>query len=246
MQVRVVVTACVISFSVSACTEWTNRWQDRYGPNPVPQTDAIAAASDRQIAVLKALGDKVPIAWPPATANDWRNVTLMGFNVVDDACTEYLLDMYKLDRDKNRLKDTLTLAGSTTAAVLNATQASTEAMAIVTQGFGATSSLSGILADSYLFKISPTTIQGIEQKLQTAYRTDASKATIGNGAAAYQYIKGYLNLCSAPTIEASIEDYLAKSTGTAQQPNNGNVAGANNSNATPQTPAGATPSVSLK
>ena len=145
--------------------------------------------------------------------------------MVDDQCTNYLQDLFGWERKRNRVRDTLTLAGASTAAVLGLTNVSTKAIAITAQAFGFAGGAWTILADSYLYKLSPSIISDIELKLQTAYRESAakSKSEINNGATAYQYIRGYLNLCLPVTIESKVNDYLAQTTASTKKGDTGSA-----------------------
>ena len=68
----------------------------------------------------------------------------------------YIEDLFKLDRRKNRLKDILTLATSTSTAVMTAADVSKNSLLYVVQALGFTSGVIGITADSYLYRVGPT------------------------------------------------------------------------------------------
>jgi hypothetical protein len=202
------------------CSEISALWADRYGPNPVLDPAVIQIATERQVEVLKALAIGANFEFPPPSDQKdyWYNLTLVGFNVVQDQCTQYMEDLFGWERKRNRTKDILALTAATTAAVLGVTNASKESIVLTAQAFGFASGAWTILADSYLYKLSPNTINSIEEKLQQAYRTATRRADIDNGATAYQYIRGYVALCLPVTIEYKVSEYLANTTGEPKPP----------------------------
>jgi len=242
--------------ATQGCSEVTALWEDRYGPAPVPSASAIQQATQRQLDVMKELALGAGYLWPPpppsrAQEYYWYNLTLVGFNVIDEQCTQYMSDLYGWDRKRNRAKDILTLGASTAATVLGITNAGQKALVLTAQAFGFTSGAWTIFADSYLYKIDPATINSIVAKLQGQYRTVAAdnKDTIKlNGATAYQYLRGYLNLCLPVSIEYSVVEYLAASAGTQKPTGDGSGTPPANVLAFPRSraSAAATPRVGLR
>lgn len=208
---------------LAGCNSMQALWEDRYGPNPIFDPAQVQQAAERQVEVLKAFAVGADLSWPPpppgVKSDYWYRVTLAGFNFVDDACTRYMEDLFGWERKRNRTKDILTLAAASTAAILGATGAGTKSLVVVAQAFGFATGATTIFADSYLFKLHPSTIQSIVLKLQEAYRNVAAeparRAAINNGGSsvAYQYVRGYLTLCLPVTLEQKIEEYLARTNG---------------------------------
>lgn len=200
--------------AAASCSSMQALWEDRYGPSPVFNAAEVEKATNQQMEVLRAFAAGAGLPWPPPAAPSsgyWYQVTLAGFNYVDDACTRYMEDLFGWERKKNRTKDILSLAAASTAAILGATNAGKHSLIIVAEAFGFATGATTILADSYLFKLHPSTIQSIALKLQEAYRNaSADKArAIDSPAVAYQHVRGYLTLCLPVTLEQKIDEYLA-------------------------------------
>jgi hypothetical protein len=246
-----ILCACVLGLT-QGCSEMSALWADRYGPNPVLDPTVVQIATERQVEVLKALAIGANFEFPPPSNQKdyWYNLTLVGFNVVQDQCTQYMEDLFGWERKRNRTKDILALTAATTAAVLGVTNASKQSIVLTAQAFGFASGAWTILADSYLYKLSPNTINSIEEKLQQAYRTTtaARRADIDNGATAYQYIRGYVALCLPVTIEYKVSEYLANTTGETKPPAGARAASPPRARSAfpPSASPAATPDVRLK
>lgn len=250
-----VTAALLASGLVAGCSGLQALWEDRYGPSPILDPVQVQLATAKQVDVLRAFALGADLPWPPSlsTQSDyWYRVTLAGFNFVDDACTRYMEDLFGWERKRNRTKDILALAASSTAAILGATGAGTQSLVIVAQAFGFATGATTIFADSYLFKLHPSTIQSIVLKLQEAYRNAAAdparKALIVNGgpSVAYQYVRGYLTLCLPVTLEQKIDEYLqATSAGQNAPPGTVPGGGAAMMALPPAATTAGTPNVSL-
>jgi len=251
---RLIATICLAGLT-TGCSNLTALWEDRYGPNPVFDPVEVQNATDRQIEVLRAFALGANLPWPPPPrslrSDYWYQLTLAGFNVVDDACTRYMEDLFGWERKRNRTKDLLTLAAASTAAILGVTGAGKKSLVIIAEAFGFATGATTIFADSYLFKLHPSTIQSIELKLQEAYRNTVAsepRRTLINregAAVAYQHVRGYLTLCLPVTLEHKIEEHLARSTAGQQVP--GTVLTAAPAAVIMTAPAGAgTPNIGLQ
>lgn len=205
------------------CSSIKAQWADRYGPDPVPSAMATIEASNREAEVVTALLRANGYARAdvsndvPTSSLAWYGVILTGFNVVDDACQTYINDLWKLDRQKGRVRDIITASGAATAAIVGANaNPSTATLTTLAQAFGLASTLTGTIGDSYLFAQNPAALGQIVKKLQTAYRDDVAKNIdtryypISSYAAVYYHTREYLSLCLPPTIEAQVQDLVAK------------------------------------
>lgn len=141
----------------------------------------------------------------------WYDVTLAGFNYVDDACSAYFDRLFKLNRRKDAIRSTLSVGGQTTNAILFATEASQLSMAVVAQAFGLASSLTDIVSGTYLYQLPPATTKAFVSELSRAYRTgvDQQRSQIDTPAESYGHIRGYLDLCLPATIEASLVEHVS-------------------------------------
>ncbi|MEX0953651.1 MAG: hypothetical protein WDZ83_00385 [Rhizobiaceae bacterium] len=144
-------------------------------------------------------------------------VTLAGFNYVDDSCSQYFDRLFKLNRQRDAAKSALSVFGQTTDAILFATGASKLTMAIVAQAFGLASSLTDITAGTYLYQLPPAPTKRFVETLMVAYKDGvASQRTkITSPAVAYSYIRGYLNLCLPATIEGELINHVSSATAVA-------------------------------
>lgn len=183
-------------------------WQYRYGPNHRMPAGQVAEIVRNQAEVMSLLRAQ-------ANSNDWYEVTLAGFNFVDEQCDAYLHELFVLDRTRNRLRSAITGTGTITQAILGVTPASKASIAIVAQAFGLASQLTDEFTNSYLFQSQSSNVVNIVGELQRQYRDQAGRdhaAIRPSMSAAYARIRGYLRLCLPPTIEAEVTKLLARAT----------------------------------
>ena len=216
MRVRVRGTFVLLFLLLSGCG---SDWNTRYGPGGVIDANRVDVTVSRQAAVLQALATRYGIRYS-GYGDDYYLLTLAGFNYSDEICSYYLDNLHRFERQKNRIKDTLTLATTTATAIMAAGEVSEEAVVYVTQALGFTSGWVGILADSYLYRLSPGILSGIVKSLHDAYRKNTAehKAEVNSLQMAYYNIREYYSLCLPVTIEAKIEEYLSASKATATTP----------------------------
>jgi hypothetical protein len=218
MKVGVIVTACVGASLLAACSSIKAQFADRYGPEPVlsaqPTEDVAKRQHDVVAVILTANGYGGAL---PQTTDGWYGTILTGFNIVDDACQTYINDLWKIDREKNRVRDVISASGAATAAIVGANaNPSAQTLTTLAQAFGLASTLTGTIGDSYLFAQNPAVVGQIVKKLQVAYRTDLAKNKttpgypISSPSAIYYHTREYLSLCLPPTIQAQVEDLIAK------------------------------------
>jgi len=150
----------------------------------------------------------------------WYTVIMTGFNVVDDACTTYIDDLWILERRKARTGALIAATGAATAGIIAAnSHPSAITLAILAEAFGLASAFNTAISDSYLYTQNAATIKKLVRKTTEAYRTDIAKKLpppetevtypIGSPGAAYHHMREYLALCLPPTIQAQIEDLVA-------------------------------------
>lgn len=211
----------LISLGLSGCNGAVDLAE---GISPVLQGRSVEAASINRSSVLDGLrrdagyGDQTP---------DWYDVTLAGFNYVDDACSAYFDRLFKLNRRKDAIRSTLSVGGQTTSAILFATKASQLSMAIVAQAFGLGSSLTDIVSGTYLYQLPPATTKAFVGKLSRAYREGVANQQdeIDGPASTYGYVRGYLDLCLPSTIEASLVEHVGAATAVPVSPAGGGSVG---------------------
>lgn len=198
----------VISLCLSSCNGAVDLAD---GITPVLHGSSVEAASVNRTRVLDGLRQDAGYG---GVAPEWYDVTLAGFNYVDDACSAYFDRLFKLNRRKDAIRSTLSVGGQTTNAILFATKASQLSMAVVAQAFGLASSLTDIVSGTYLYQLPPATTKSFVAKLSRAYREGVAqqKSSIDGPASAYGYIRGYLDLCLPATIEASLVEHVGAAT----------------------------------
>lgn len=141
---------------------------------------------------------------------DWYDVTLAGFNYVDDRCAEYFDTLFKLNRKKEALKSGLSAFDQTSSAIMSITGTAEVTMQVIAQAFGLASNMTDIVAGTYLFELPPATTQKFVDETLHAYRNGAesNRSLINSPTFAYGYIRGYLNLCLPATIEGKLVDHI--------------------------------------
>jgi hypothetical protein len=191
-------------------------WEYRYGPDNTLPIDKINASVAHQLDLIDRF-QTVSACEPLEHPQCGYQVTLAGFNFIDEQCDIYLHELFVIDKERDRLKAGLQAADKMSNAVLATVDVSKTTMAIVAQSFGLSTQLLDVATDSYLYKTNPGTILHIVAELQTAYRanTEKNKAFLISHPAVYAQIRGYLRLCLPPTIESKIENALAKATADA-------------------------------
>ena len=197
--------------------------ETRYGPAQTLDTTDVETETKRQSDVMQAFAagagyknadknnDIAPIHDPR-----WYDVTLAGYNYVDEKCDAYLRQLFILDREKTRAKDSIVQVDKLTGAILGASGAAPASIQIVAQASGFGSTMTTIMADSYLYSVPLPTLFTTEERLRKVYRDEAAanRAAIDNRAAAYQSVRGYLALCFPQTIESKVIGAVAAATVT--------------------------------
>lgn len=221
----------LIAFGLTGCDQLTLR----KGPPPVLDAAAVQTAANNQTAIIYALARDAGYD-PQQGGVDFYQVTLAGFNYVDDQCTAYFDQLFFIDRERGQLKSGLAAASGTTAAILGVTNASTLTMSVVASAFGFASAATDILAGTYLYSLPPATTLGLVNKLQIAYRDAAARARadITTPTAAYHQIQSYLALCLPPTIETAVANQVNAATAVGVPVAGGSIAVVTGSTLLPQ------------
>ncbi len=176
----------------------------------------VSTAAARQSRIMDILAfNAVDEQLSPRDNALWYDVVQYGFNFVDEKCDYYLLNLFILDRERGRIKGGLVLLDKTTGAILTVSSISKASIQIVAQAFGFAQGITDIVANSYLFSISPALVTKNVNDAQLAYRTETykQKAEIKSRGTAFAMVRGYLELCFPQTIEARIEENLSKTKG---------------------------------
>ncbi|WP_349958116.1 hypothetical protein [Rhizobium sp. ZPR3] len=198
-------TILLFAAGVSSCSSFVNA-----GDAEVVAIDAsrVESNSNNVQRVLYALSKD---SADSTGKTNWYRVTEAGFNYVDTRCDAYFVTLFKLDRDRLAVRDTLSGFSQTTSAILAATGASGISLAVVAQAFGLGGRLVDISANSFLYRLPPDRTMKFVGSLQTAYRGGAYRRQneIDSPSKAYHEIQSYLKLCMPPMIEAEIADYVA-------------------------------------
>jgi hypothetical protein len=178
-------------------------------PPAIEATDVEQAGGNTE-RILTALRADSAIGMPGPIS--WYAVSQAGFNYIDDRCSEYFNVLFQLNRRREGIKAGLSAFGQTTNAILATTGASAISMAVVAQAFGLASSVTDIVAGTYLYQLPPATTESFVKELQFAFRTGAKEAAKQNEIRgpddAYHLIQQYLSLCLPPTIEARLVEHI--------------------------------------
>lgn len=181
--------------------------ETRYGPAQTLDVTDVVAETKRQADVMAAFAEGAGYKDLAATGHrEWYDVTLAGYNYVDEKCDAYLRQLFVLEREKNRASESIVQVDKLTGAILGASGASSMSIQVVAQAFGFGSTMTKLMADSYLYSVPLPTLFSAEERLRKVYRDAAADnaAAIDNRAAAYQSIRGYLSLCFPQTIESKV------------------------------------------
>jgi hypothetical protein len=208
------------TLSLLACTAATLLLADckeldrNRGLNPFIQAGDVEIASQNQVRILNALAIDYNVS--NSRSSYWYDVSVAGFNYVDDECRVYFNDLFFLNREKDEIKTGLAAAGATAAAIMGVTGASTQSIAIVAQAFGLGAISTDLVAGTFLYQVPPATALGFVKELQLAYRNGIAdrKAMINSPSTSYHAIQDYLSLCLPPTIEAKIAEHVASARAT--------------------------------
>jgi hypothetical protein len=153
----------------------------------------------------------------PYGAIDWYRVVEAGFGIVDDECRVYFSELFAFDRDLRATRSTLNVFQQTANAILAATGASTLNMAVVAQAFSLGTSMTDVVAGTYLYRLPPAPTKVFVAEMMGAYEAESgrTRAAVTSSESAYRRIQGYLDLCLPVTIEANLVNYVGDAVASA-------------------------------
>jgi hypothetical protein len=206
--------AVFVAFAAALLLTNCKAFERDRGLNPIIQASDVEVASQNQMRILNALAIDFNVS--EAGNSRWYDVSVAGFNYVDDECRLYFNDLFFLNREKDQIKNGLAAAGATAAAIMGVTGATTKSISIVAQAFGLGVVATDLVAGTYLYQVPPATALGFVKELQLAYRNGIAdrKSMINSPSASYHAIQDYLTLCLPPTIEAKIAEHVAAARAT--------------------------------
>lgn len=127
------------------------------------------AINNRQ-ALMQALA--ADMEFQPVTPDDWYRVVESGFSIVDDECKVYFSELFTFDRSVKATRSTLNIFQQTANAILAVTGASTLTMTSIAQAFGLASSMTEVVADTYLYRLPQRRRKEFVFKLLHAYEDE--------------------------------------------------------------------------
>jgi hypothetical protein len=191
---------CLLSGGCATAERWENRW----GPGElISAKEAEKSVKAYEVYMEYFIRRAYVIDERPLIPDKPRVVhAAMGF--IDEKCDVYLDNLLVADKGSSGLQALLTLAGTTTTAIVSVLDASSSTFEALVLGFGFTSSAIKIASHSYLFGVGATVVRAHVVKTRLAYRTDnltAINAVTTDPEIDY-VIRDYMSLCFPATIEA--------------------------------------------
>jgi hypothetical protein len=204
--VGVVVRASVVAMAVvvAGCSSLTPKLV-----SPTLDGKAVAATVREHQTLMTALqADADVIGYSSA---DWYEVSLAGFNYVDDQCAVYFDSLFAFNRQTSAIKSGLSAFNQTAAAIMQITGTAEVTMGVIAQAFGLAGSMTDVVAGTFLYELPPANTRRFVEKTMAAYKNAASqhRQTINSRASAYSTMRGYLNLCLPVTIEGQLIDRIS-------------------------------------
>ena len=178
-----------------------------------PDLAALKKSTEDQTAAVLLLSERAGIHGEPASQGDWYRVLKAGMEFSDDQCVSFIEDLFEYDRANRAASRGTAIAGSTTAGIMGATEATAKAIAVTASLFGLASEAIAISGEAVLYKVKPSVIRTLVEKAQQAYRdgVEANQAKYDNRADVMLAWGGYHRLCLPTFIEAQIEDAATQS-----------------------------------
>ncbi|MER2605407.1 MAG: hypothetical protein ABTQ29_06225 [Siculibacillus sp.] len=191
----------------------------RWGPGPTIAVEDVDVKLRRQAAVmdwLSAAAQRRDASLSGAAL--WYEATLLGFNYVDEECSEYLRLNFRLSRMQKRDKGVLELLSKNSSGLLSAARVADPTITTVAAALGLGAQLTDVWLEGYLFSMEPNIVFRTVTKLQNGYRAEVERkrATVASAATAHRVIQSYYTLCFPQTIEAKMSEYLSQSVSEAE------------------------------
>lgn len=218
---------------VAACTSY----ERAYGPDPVMRATHARQSTANYVEVRDTLIYRA--GYPEGSAVDWYEVAVAGFGYVDEQCSQYLADLYRIRRGRDHIKNQLAAVGTTTNTILGVTSAGKVAIAATAAAFGLASQMTENASAAFLYSMDPSDIDGLLRNQMHAYREGvaAKRATYTSSNIAMEAVRGYLNLCLPVSIEAQIKAAVQSTVYVATPSNSGVPALSRVQNASPSVPS---------
>lgn len=216
--------AASLAALLPACAELKEQYAYRYGPEPVPSFSYTSENVTRQSDIVAALaiGAGFSPERRPHSSEDFYQITLVGLNVVDDACARYIQNLWKLEHQRERTKDILSATASAVAGIIGATyDPHAGTLTILAQAFGLAAAVTNAVADSYLYTQRSPTVTKLVDKSTRAYRIELEKKRgtfYQSPANVYLHVRQYLYYCLPTTIQAQIESLVADAVAVTPKP----------------------------
>lgn len=149
---------------------------------------------------------------------NWNQITMAGLFLVDRACERYVNALFWFDRAKDRTGNQVGLFGTTTAAVLGLTGASSKAIALTAVAFGLTTATIENVGSGLLYELEPAAIRELIEKLQIKYLDTIRIDQIDGRVSAFWALQNYASLCLPAVIETEIVKAVRKAAPESAQP----------------------------
>jgi hypothetical protein len=189
------------------------------GPSAVLQSTEVLPASTNTRLIVEGLArdNNIPVIGV-FTSPLYYDVSVAGFNFIDDQCATYFDKLFFVQRDRQFGQQVLAAGSAAAGAILALTGASTITFGAVATAFGFSSTVVDSVAGSFLFQLPPATTYGFVKELQTAYRSGVNAREVQSSADAYHLMQDYLAICLPPNIEARLVERVANTRALPQSP----------------------------
>jgi hypothetical protein len=229
---RAVMVTFLFLAACSDTSEFTQRYQDRWGPDPKMPADEFKKVAEQQhqvmVSIVSAYNDSLIDANGTRAANSnttnyWLKVTSYGMNVIDQKCDVYMSDLFKLNRERNRNDSILKSMQATTYAIVGAAVDNSRSklpLLSIASAFGLVESINDEAAKTYLFEQQiPGIVADKVRKARNLYRertvplfseSQKQSSAIFDEGTSYRALRDYLTLCLPQTIEGNfLQTYIA-------------------------------------
>jgi len=152
----------------------------------------------------------------------WFQVTLAGFNFVDEKCNAFLDDLYRAQRRLRAAKNEINDISSAVVTILSYTATSRNDIGVVAAAFGLASNTVTNAEIAFLVDLGPDRVKTLVDRTRKAYRAEVNRngRTIFAQALAMDSIAGYLDLCRVSTITSQVGRVIDGTTPAARSDGN--------------------------